>query len=176
VTLHRVWHLGIEFGISLADRFCGVARDPGPHLLHRIASGSRSSLHAQMDSAANYPAQHVPTFAPRPAGTAMSRGFEMPNSVLSHRSVADSFSLICHFLGDGVRGPSESGRRRPSGWSLWPSLRVSGSGATALGDRRLPWRLGSSGANLLRGILRAPIARFRTGAKLIIFQASWLPG
>lgn len=37
-----------------------------------------------MDSAANHPAQYVPTFVPRPAGTAMSQRFEMPNSVLSH--------------------------------------------------------------------------------------------
>jgi hypothetical protein len=39
-----------------------------------------------MDSGANHPAQHVPTFVPRLAATAKSQPFEVPNSVLSHTS------------------------------------------------------------------------------------------
>jgi ribonuclease BN (tRNA processing enzyme) len=37
-----------------------------------------------MDTGANHPAQSVPTFVPRLAGTAKSQPFEAPNSVLSH--------------------------------------------------------------------------------------------
>ena len=80
MSLATFGRLSSEFGIwssSLAS--ASIAR-PGPPQArsyslksatsvrpprHRIANGARASLHAQMDSAANQPAQDVPTFVPR---------------------------------------------------------------------------------------------------------------
>jgi hypothetical protein len=70
VTEHRVWHLGIEFGIL----FARWGRTTVPSASFRV----------QANTSANHPAQHVPAVVPRLARTAMSLRFEMPNSLLSH--------------------------------------------------------------------------------------------
>ena len=62
-----------------------------------------------MDSGANHPAQHLPTFVPRLAETAKSQPFEMPNSVLSH-PVAREFSLT-EGAARGTRGHLGPGGR-----------------------------------------------------------------
>jgi hypothetical protein len=106
VTERRAWHLGIEFGTPLRSPVTGQQRDPA--LLTELPQRGRAPdrrrrphrLHAQMDSAANHPAQHVPTFVPRLAGTTMSQRSEMPNSVLIH---------TCGARRDPGAGP-ESGR------------------------------------------------------------------
>src|SRR5258706_11682810 len=72
-----------------------------------------------MNSAANHPAQHVPTFVPRLTETAKSQPFEMPNSVLSHTRGGNMSAFVDRALRSEILRAQLAARPLPglAGWT-----------------------------------------------------------